>query len=100
MASHMMPTDPEVLEPFSITIVDEWETEGGVGWSGDVSSPSGASFGVENDGVGEDNRYLSYDPASQALLAVFREASETAYPDSEWPMDMACLWLEVRDLTN
>lgn len=97
MAQWLIPQDAEALAPFSITIVDEWETEGGVGWSGDVTTPSGVSFSVENDGVGGINKYMYYDDASKAVLVLFGEASNKAYPDNEEAMDMACLWLEVRE---
>jgi hypothetical protein len=97
MSSWLIPTDAEVLVPFTLTIVDEWETEGGIGWSADVSTPSGASFSVENDGVGGANKYMFYDDASMAVLALFGDSARKAYPESEEAMDMACLWLEIRE---
>lgn len=100
MVTWLIPKDAEALAPYSITIVDEWETDGGVGWSADVTTPSGSSFSVENDGMGAVNKYMYYDDASKAVLALFGEASRKAYPNEEEAMDMACLWLEIRETSN
>lgn len=100
MASWLVPKDAKVLAPFRINIVDEWETDGGVGWSADITTPSGSSFSVENDGMGGINKYMYYDNASKVALVLFGEASNKAYPDNEEAMDMACLWLEVRETSQ
>lgn len=98
MVSAMTPVHPEPLKSFTITILDEWESDGGVGWNGEVFAPSGISFAVENDGMGERNRYLAHNAEAEALFAVFRIAAQVAFPNSDEPEDYACLWLEVRDL--
>ena len=98
MVSSLTPDDPEALSQFTIDILDEWESDGGIGWSAEISAPSGISFAVENDGMGERNRYLAHDAQAQALFIVFQQASQKAFPTSDEPEDYACLWLEVRDL--
>jgi hypothetical protein len=32
-----------------------------------------------------------------AVLALFGDSARKAYPESEEAMDMACLWLEIRE---
>lgn len=98
MADSMLPTNPKALEPFTISIEDEWETSNGVGWTASVSSPSGATFTVENDGNGGCNRYLTFDDASKALWGIFQTASREAYPKAAEPEDLSCLWLEIREI--
>jgi hypothetical protein len=96
----MYPQDTEVLLPFSITIDEEWATENGVGWTATIESPSGASFSVENEGNGGCNKYLTFDDASKALFLIFQQASKQAYPKALEPEDLACLWLEVREISD
>lgn len=98
IADSLYPQNQKVLEPFSIVIEDEWETDNGVGWVGSVISASGATFNVENEGNGGCNKYLTFDDASKAFFAVFQQASREAYPVAVEPEDLACLWLEVRTL--
>lgn len=98
LADSMIPTNPKALEPFVISIENEWITSNGIGWVASVISPSGASFNVENDGNGGCNRYLTFDDASKALYSIFQKASREAYPKASEPEDLACLWLEIREI--
>ena len=50
--------------------------------------------------MGGINKYMYYDNASKVALVLFGEASNKAYPDNEEAMDMACLWLEVRETSQ
>ena len=96
------PDKPELLIAFSVEITDEWQVEdAGVGFSAIVYGYNGASFAVENDGNGGCNRYLTFDTHGESLLDAFSEASKGAYtrPVLE-PLDIALLWLELRDLAN
>lgn len=100
IADSLYPENPEALSPFRIYIDDEWETSGGVGWVGTVENQNGASFTVENAGNGGCNKYLTFDDASKAFFAIFQQASRTAYPKALEPEDLACLWLEIGNISD
>lgn len=78
------PVDPKVLEPYSIQITSEWETdEGNFGYTGDLFKNGEHIFSFENDGLGGPNKYLLNGEYSKTHAVWY--ASAGCLPDSEHP---------------
>lgn len=92
-----VPLQPELFLPYTVQITDEWETEDGCGFTGDVLFNGQLAFSFENDGKRDENKYLPHGQEGKDVLYDFKELSKENFPDRFEPVDYALIYLELRD---
>jgi hypothetical protein len=92
------PLDPQVFETYSVHITSEWDTEGGIGYTGDVLHKGEHIFSFENDGIGNATQYLY--ASNKAPFREFKTLCEEQFPNKFEPIDLGLIYLEVRDIEN
>jgi hypothetical protein len=92
------PLDPSTFDAYNIQITDEWESEGGFGYTGDVLKDGSHIFSFENEGVGDANKYLCPSSEAKSLFREFEQLCTEQFPDRFEPVDYGVIYLEVRDI--
>lgn len=91
------PLSPTLFLPYTVQITDEWETEDGCGFTGDLLLHGKPVFSFENDGEHGENKYLPHGQEGRDALYDFKELSKENFPDRFEPTDYALIYLEIRD---
>ena len=91
------PLNPSEFDNYIVQITDEWETEDGCGFTGDLLLHGHPIFSFENDGELEGNKYLAHGESTRENFNTFKEIATANFPDKLEPVDYALIYLEVRD---
>lgn len=91
------PLNSSQFDNYIVQITDEWETEDGCGFTGDVLLHGQPIFSFENDGEHEGNKYLAHGEKNRENFGTFKEIAIANFPDKLEPIDYALIYLEVRD---
>lgn len=91
------PLSTDAFSNYTLQITEEWETENGCGFTGDILKDGLIIFSFENDGNGGCNKYLPQGENSRQELRAFKELSVENFPDKLEADDYALIYLELRD---